>query len=299
MRINFVFGQVVSFESLAENTVALDGAVQGPKLDPKTRRYSFDHHADCIRLITLATCQQVFAAIFLGGLIVDNETTVVINELDADTILSVWLLKNPGRVNEPAVKELVDRVGYTDSHGPAFAPHWLHFQLSSWKKEDQTMAFLEKCLGLIDQFFAGELKEPAARPTRESIGFGWHPLKGWAEVQTQNGFGDLYKSGFLAGFLAEPQADGTVTYTVAKKSDLVDLPVGPSHVDRNADPASYRSDTVLGSLALLELEANPSQAHKANWGGGSSVGGSCRNEDKSASRLTPEQVLEVFKRFTK
>ena len=288
----------MSFDSLAHNTIAIDGAVQGPYLDPATRRYSFDHHANCVRLITLASCQQVFCALYLGGLIVDEETSVLINELDADTIMSVWLLQNADRVNEPRVKELTDRIGYTDAHGPAFAPHWLHFMLSSWKKEDQTMGFLEKAIVLIDQYFAGELKEPAARPTRESKGYAWHPLKGWAEVSSTSGFAGVYAAGFLAGFLAETQADGTITFTVAKKSDLVSCPVGPSHVDRNGDPSSYRADTVLGSLGLLEIEKNSSQVHKTNWGGGSSIGGGPRNEDKSGSRLTPEDVLAVFQRFT-
>jgi hypothetical protein len=89
-------------------------------------------------------------------------------------------------------------------------------------------------------------------------------------------------------------------YTIGKRSDLVPLAVGPGAIKR--PPTSnddYRSDTILGALALAELEANPEQSHAANWGGASSIGGGPRNTDGSQSRLKPEQVLEICRRFTR
>ena len=90
VKTNFVFGQVVDFGALAPNTIALDGAVQGPQIDAASRRFSFDHHAGCTRLVTLATCQQVALALELG-LVVDEATEVVINDLDADTVVGVFI----------------------------------------------------------------------------------------------------------------------------------------------------------------------------------------------------------------
>jgi len=300
MQINFVFGQVVDFATLNANSIALDGAVQGPQVDPANRRFSFDHHAGCTRLVTLATCQQVATAIKLG-LVVDESTEIVINDLDADTALAVWLLRNPERVDEPLIKELVERVGLTDSHGPIFAPHPIHRELAPayGSKEPQTLAMLEGFLAKLDQYASGTWQEPAARPERKSLGFGWSPKTGWVEVETATGFDGLYKSGFLAGVLYTDAPNGTRMYTVGKRSDLVPLPVGPGATVRPPKSVEdYRQDTILGALALAELEGNSEQSHAANWGGATTIGGGPRNPDGSQSRLTPEQVLEICKGFT-
>ena len=94
MKIRFDKGQVVPFEELQENSIALDGYVQGPQIDPATRRFSFDHHAGCLRLVTKATCEQVREALALG-LRVDDETTVYVNDIDGDTVAAVWLACPP------------------------------------------------------------------------------------------------------------------------------------------------------------------------------------------------------------
>ncbi|MFA5813048.1 MAG: hypothetical protein WC862_00850 [Patescibacteria group bacterium] len=300
-RINFVFGQVVDFANLPANSIALDGAVQGPQIDAVNRKFSFDHHAACTRLVTLATCQQVATAIRLG-LVVDEDTQVYINDLDADTSLSVWLLANPERVNEEKVKELVERVGLTDAHGPIFAPHDIHRELAPayGSKEPQTVAMLETFLVKVTQYANGEWQAPPARLERPSKGYAWSPKTCWQAVETKIGFDDVYNQGFLAGVLFTDAPNGTLMYTVAKRSDLVPLAVGPGATKR--PPTSlddYRKDTILGQLALKEIEVNPEQSHAANWGGASSVGGSPRNPDGSQSKLIPEQVLEICRRFAK
>ena len=301
MKINFVFGQVIDFANLPANSIALDGAVQGPQIDAVSRKFSFDHHTGCTRLVTLASCQQVATALRLG-LVVDDETQVFVNDLDADTSLSVWLLANPDRVNEERVKEIVEKVGLTDAHGPIFTAHPLHREIGPayGSKEPQTVAMLETFLVKITQYANGEWQAPPARPERPSKGYAWSPKLGWQAVETKTGFDDVYNQGFLAGFLFAEAPNGTLMYTVAKRSDLVSLSLGPGAVKR--PPTSlddYRKDTILGQLALLELETNSEQSHAANWGGASSIGGSPRNPDGSQSQLTPEQVLEVCRRFAK
>jgi len=59
-------GHQWTMDELPPRTIALDGAVAGPHLDPVHQRYSFDHHANCLRLITRASCEQVFDALLLG-----------------------------------------------------------------------------------------------------------------------------------------------------------------------------------------------------------------------------------------
>lgn len=305
--INFVFGQVLDFFSLNNNAIALDGAVQGPAVDAAARKFSFDHHAGCVRLVTLATCQQVAIAIRLG-LVIDENTEIVINDIDADTVLAVWLLLNSERVDEPRVKELVERIGLTDAHGPIFPPHAIHRELGpAWgSKDPQTLEMLEGFLAKVTAYANGTWQEPAARPERKSDGFGWSPKTGWVPVTQVTGFDAVYGKGLLAGVLYMPMAGDTLMYTVGKRSDLVPLSIGPGALVR--PPRSnddYRVDTILGALALAELEGNPEQSHAANWGGATTIGGSPRNEVEIegkkvnfGSRLTPEQVLAVCRSFT-
>ena len=64
----FVFsrGTTVKFKDLPDNSIALDGYVQGPAIDAGRRRFSFDHHSECIRMVTAATCEQVWTALKAG-----------------------------------------------------------------------------------------------------------------------------------------------------------------------------------------------------------------------------------------
>lgn len=50
---------------------------------------------------------------------------------------------------------------------------------------------------------------------------------------------------------------------------------------------------MLEALRRAELERNPAQDPRCNWGGGSTVGGSPRNPDGSGSRLLPQEVAAV------
>jgi hypothetical protein len=101
---------------LPRGWVALDGAVQGPILGDDQDRWSFDHHAGCHRLITLATCEQIRLALCLGFYF--NARKILVNDLDGDTLLSMWLIMNSGKANERTVRTLVRAVGTIDAHGP-------------------------------------------------------------------------------------------------------------------------------------------------------------------------------------
>jgi hypothetical protein len=129
------------------------------------------------------------------------------------------------------------------------------------------------------------------------MGLGWNQAEGWGKpFPLKDGFKCVYGAGFTAGITWMPAADGTWLYTVAKRSDFVQLAVGPGHVDRAANPAGYREDTLLGRLGLAELVKNPNQDPSTNWGGGSCIGGSPRikhPDGDRGSRLTPEEVIEI------
>ena len=300
MHIAFAFGQVLSFDNLSNNSVALDGAVQGPQADPTRRRFSFDHHAGCLRLVTLATCQQVAVAIELG-LVVDEATTVHINDLDADTVLSVWLLQKAAKghgddvVTQPRVRQLIDQVGRTDAHGPIFPFHPLHAALGpSWgDKAPQDLAMLEGFLAVLEAWYT-YAEEPKLRPARAGRGYALAAGDArWAAVETADGFGPLYAAGYLAAALVCPAADGSSMWTIGKRSDLVPLNLGPA--DTSEDRSGAYTAALLGELAKAEAAAGCPAA--ANWGGASSIGGSPRLPGGVGSRLAEEQVVAILNRF--
>ncbi|WP_250291150.1 hypothetical protein, partial [Frankia sp. CiP1_Cm_nod1] len=116
-------GLVVELRELPPYSIALDGVVQGPALDLRARRLSFDHHGACIRLVTTATCRQVTDALLLG--LDPRRYTVYVNDVDADTALAVALLAHPGWLAAASpvrgpVRRLVEAVAGRDAHGPAY-----------------------------------------------------------------------------------------------------------------------------------------------------------------------------------
>lgn len=302
MRIVFEKGNVIPFEQLPNNSIALDGYVQGPQVDPKNRRFSFDHHAGCLRLVTKATCEQVRESIILG-LPTGPEMTVYVNDLDGDTVLSIWLLQKPEMARADIVETLVRMVGLVDAHGPIIGAHPMHAQLTPpppWVKDSppQSLGMLQEMLDKLDGWFNGTYTPPIEGPAKDaSNGWGWSPQKGWFKVITHWGMSGFYSQGAVLGFLYNQLPDGTWMYTVAKASDLVAADLGPGSKVRPVTDVSQFENTILGELGRAEQLKNPSQSLAHTWGGGTSVGGSPRNADNSSSRLTPDEVLEVFKKF--
>jgi hypothetical protein len=296
MKITFDYGKVWQFEELPANSIALDGAVQGPRVEPATRRFSFDHHGGCLRLVTLATCQQVLTALKLG-LVVDAETTVFVNDLDADTVVSVWLLKNAD-VDFDAARlfSMVRCIGETDAHGPIFPPIALHKEITPpWgSKEPQNLALLDRYLSIVDRWIAGAMDAEPYAPPRPARGWALGREGGWVQVDSRDGFADLYAAGFFAAALVSPAADGSSMWTIGKRSDLVPLALGPA--DLSPARSGDYTDTILGQLAKLEATEH-GVASTANWGGGSSIGGSPRLPGGVGSRLVEAQVVEVLQRF--
>lgn len=290
----FEYGKVVPFTDLPAHSVALDGYVQGPQQDPTQYKFSFDHHAGCSRLVTLATCQQVAISLRLG-LCVNNIKLIFANDIDADTVMAVWLLLHPERLDQKHVRKLVDRIGMTDSHGPIFPPHPLHSQLGPrWgSKEPQTLEMLNGYLAVLDKWFeTGE--EPAPQPPRPGRGFALKATGNWEPVQTPDGFGPLYEQDYLAAALVTPANQASYTWVIGKRSDLVPLPIGPA--DGSKDRSGDYLPTLLGELARAEETKGVSS--KDNWGGGTSIGGSPRLPGGVGSKLSEAEVLDILNKFT-
>lgn len=295
-------GETVPFESLPRGSIALDGYVQGPYIDAERRGYSFDHHAGCIRHATLSTCEMALDAVRVG---LDPRGMIIrINDLDADTVLSVWVLLRPAASFDQGVAAAVRSAGRVDALGPGDPGPGL-FPCLRWALEPMLQAdaegrlrflddrayrgVLDACLERLDRWLdAGAPRQsarmqtslPSAEPTLETLHFG----QGWSLVHSSAGlgaFGAVYASGTHAAVVANTLDDGTTEYTVGKASEFV---------------AGFDVPGILAALARAELRSNPKQSPAHNWGGGSTIGGSPRNPDGSSSRLTWQQVVEVIER---
>jgi hypothetical protein len=288
MKLIIERGKTVPFDALPPWSIALDGYVQGPAFDNVRHRYSFDHHKGCIRLITTATCEQVRDAILLG--LRPERFTAYLNDVDTDTALAVWALRNPERLIEARVGHLIGCAGLLDAHGGAYplAHERRHLE---WIGEPETEArisgryeklsteelgqLLDEIAGRFELLLRGEVpRESELRAADARAEFTvLHRGENFAVVQAAHPhvLFDLYAQGIERVVTVRPLSDGSFAYTVAKKSDFVDEFDVPAILD-----------------ALGEVEPG--------WGGGSTIGGAPRNSDGSRSRLTPSDVFELVER---
>ncbi|MCK9878659.1 hypothetical protein MXD59_23330 [Frankia sp. Ag45/Mut15] len=295
-------GMTVTLAELPLRSIALDGVVQGPEFDVESQRFSFDHHGDCVRLVTSATCRQVLDAILLG--LEPSEFTVYVNDVDADTVLAVALLAYPEWLVQDGatptmVRRLVEVVGSRDAHGPAYpvADRALLARFAEAvalpvRRSGVTVAKMADDLtrGVAGvAALVGDLAEAMDRETRP--GFGdeqrvaldrpssafvvTHSGTGWAMATSDvDALDEGYARGFHRLVMWRGLDDGSTAYTVARRSDLVGgFPVGPAS----------RPGTILAALA----------AREPGWGGGTSIGGAPRHPDGRRSALSPSEVFHI------
>ncbi len=288
MKLVIERGKTVEFSQLAPWSIALDGYVQGPAFDNDRHRYSFDHHKNCIRLITTATCEQVRDAILLG--LNPERYTAYVNDVDTDTALAIWALRNPQRLKEPRIGYFINAAGLLDAHGGAY-PLVNERRQIEWVGEPETEARISGRYEKLDQAGLHRLVDEICDRFERLLGGeapGEDELRtsdvkaefttlrqgtGWTLVQAADPhvLFDLYEQGIERIVTCRPQSDGSRAYTIARKSDFVDC---------------FDVPRILAALAQVE----------PGWGGGSTIGGAPRNPDGSRSRLTPEQVFDIVER---
>lgn len=279
-------GVVVKSALMPTRSIALDGYCQGPSIDTVGERFSFDHHDECVRHVTRATCGQVLDALLLG--FDPSWYTAYVNDVDGDTALSVWLLENPSRVREPRVRALVEVVSAIDAHGPAYpaadpqladaffagamAPEIAARRNRTYATADLN-ALLRACVERITALIDGTLTLESKKKERSfEI---THRGTGWVMARSQDFVFDLlYAAGHTRAIAYQKQSDETIAYTVGKQSEFVSrFPVGPPSM----------AGTILHTLREREV----------GWGGGSTIGGAPRNPNGSRSRLTADAVFAI------
>lgn len=301
-KLNLVLelGHEWKFDELPPGSIALDGAVQGPQVDAAARRFSFDHHAGCIRLLTSATCRQVFDAMLLG--LDPDGLSVYVNDLDGDTVLSLWLLENAPRWRDRdavrRVRALVECVSTVDAHGPAYPvddPDLMRTfydgmlgEVSSERAAgypSKVQVVLRAALARLERWWEEGFasRSPAIPvPVTPEIA-----LQGtWVLATLPASGGDhvsataawLYERGHDRMVIGGLSAAGGWRYLLARRSDLVaGFPLDAFYRELNRREAEVRGSPLI-----------PGQT----WGGGSSVGGGPRLD----SVLDPHAVRDVIAR---
>ena len=279
-------GKVVSLKSLPPYSIALDGACQGPAIDSVNNRYSFDHHAGCLRFCTSSACMQTSDAIILG--LDPLKYTIYINDVDIDTVMSIWCLKNPDKCSDTKVRQLIEAVGKQDMHAGAYPLNGM-FKVVEWISAPQTdsirngdynklsdnglLTIMESMLHRVDKYIDGEaLNDIAAIELHGEFDIKKND-NGWILVESQDPhvYSALYRAGFSRIVLVTPLDDGSLAVSIAKKSDFVE---------------NFPNEKIYANLNKLEL----------GWGGGSSIGGAPRHEDGSRSKLSIDTIITVVNR---
>ena len=267
LKIVFAYGMTISHDQMEDGRIYLDGACRGPAIDNQRKAYSFDHHANCLRFATLATCQQVMTALELG--FDPSGLQVVLNGLDADSSLSLWLLRNPEKTQAPEVRTIVEHIGFVDAHGPVRPSVKLLSCLNRSPRIPQTIDMLWEDQNKIDMWFNGgddALPKPFSFPPCPA--FGLTQSGELLKFDTTDDFGTLYNAGCVVAVLIAEGPEGTKGYSIGKRSDFV----------------SYDIARFMTEMNKLE----------PGWGGGSTIGGAPRLEGGLRSSLSVEVVKRVF-----
>ena len=277
-------GKVWSIKELPPKSIAIDGAVSGPFIDNDKKVYSFDHHGNCIRHATSATCIQVLDAILLG--FDPTNFNLYINDIDHDTVLATALLTEPSFAKIDNVQNIVRTVGLIDAHGPAYPLQtkdkklfdlFNHYvmekfnQLKKYKEYGQCdlRELLFDCLENFDLMLENKYTEFKLKETEKAYTLTPPTNADWVMVKSANYvFNELYQEGYNKIVMWDLMPDGSYSYTVGKKSEFINFPI----------------KKILETLNKEE----------AGWGGGSTIGGAPRNSDGSRSKLNPEKLIEII-----
>lgn len=115
-------------------SIAIDGAVVGPSWITANHA-NIDHHADCARAATLASCEQTAELAETGALsrLTRSGTRPlrihVVGDVDGDVVLTVWVCRHPDLLSHPRVRRLLAFEGFVDRHFGLVVPDWARHQL--------------------------------------------------------------------------------------------------------------------------------------------------------------------------
>jgi len=282
INITYNWNTAITSDDMQPKSIYLDGSCRGFHIRHDIGSVSFDHHTGCVRSITYATCVQVLHAL-LQGFDVNLFEQVVVDDIDADTVVSLWLLLNPHKATDKDVQAFVRQIGYVDAHFTnGFVMHPLHPEINPFRTIERTEQLMNECLDKVTRYLndpeAYEFVPEKERQEFVSNGYGFKVVEGKliAEHKENVTFSDMYEEYKLV-LMYSPMQKGT-RFTIGKYSEFVMLADIP---------------TLLSKLARLELlDIYSNSAPTKNWGGSSTIGGSAMYADQNqGSVLSIDNVV--------
>jgi len=275
--------------------IALDGFVHGgPRFDEKRPALNLNHHEECDRLATRATCAQTLMVIRQGLFELFRsdkgpKANVYVSDCDEDVCVSWFLLKNQhwsAATMNPLLNRLVAMEDALDATAGAYPfpvdlpvlqeLAWIfepyrQFRLSGEIDKKNPIAYrsiIQDVECRIGQHLVGSGSTRSLDTRFDVIGGG----KGWKlvkETGTQARTG-MFAEGIRAYVSVRERPDGKYTYVLGRMSPFIPFDL----------TALYRS-----------LNAHEKRGALDCWGGSNTVGGSPR---VSGSSLTPEELTKVI-----
>ncbi len=293
---------------LGERVVMLDGAGQfAPLVDSTAQLYNFDHHRDCQRAFTLATCEQALVMVIKGLELDKGVWTLYANEPDLDTIFALWVLLNHRRVRNldtrgrDALLPLLRLEGAIDANGNDVA------EFCGLPRN-----LLRKTQAKLDGLFAKELAVKSGGEW-ETLDHYQYVIEMLSEIDQLiyrlEDFSDFVSVDKELGHVEIGQdrvavlvSDATGIYEVEKRLKkfwgerlgIVALAKDQRHwtLRRTASFAGIDLDLAYAKLNLLDRSVDGRPAEK-RWGGSDEIGGSPRPVGTALSAGEIAKILRL------
>lgn len=212
---------------IAPNMVYLDGAYRGTVLGrvfegEPALSWSFDHHAPGQeRFSTSATCQQVLSALLLGADLSTQD--IQVSSIDADSVLSLFMVLRPDVVKNHDFAALVREVAQVDANGPAAAdPGVEPYKLFSWLRPDRgeamsTELLLRKVESLVRAYEDKSIYDRAPAPKQDGTAITLTPAGDAIKLKVGKvSFGDVYETGAFGLLMGDKITIGKLPFAPVK-----------------------------------------------------------------------------------
>lgn len=282
-------------------SIALDGYVYGrPQVDVSGPWANYNHHEETDGLNTRATCGQIYLAIKQRFFELfkkngQNHVNIYANDCDQDVAHSIWLLKNPVRIDEPLILELTrmeDMMDVTSGSFPVNSDNKLLMKMAwifepytnartSGKLENMNGSQMEEVVNEIcDRITAFADKKGEQRQLDTSYelienGHGFIVIKETGPYSRYKIFGEEGHSAFVT---VKELGDGSYKYTFARLSEYVNFPLAKFY-------------DVLNQIEKLSSLFSDEMGKINCWGGSLINGGSPRF---SGSKIKPVEMARLL-----
>ena len=297
----------VDARRLGQRVVFLDGAGQfGPAVDNSQYFYNLDHHQDCLRAFTMATCEQALLVVLKGLELDRGDWTIYANEPDLDTVFAIWVLLNYRRVRtldetqRDAILPLIHLEGAIDANGFEIAEHCGLPQklLAAEKARLDALHAIELELKSSGGWGTADLAEYTRDMLLEIDKLVYHPgdFADYTSVEEVYGHVDVGRNR-----VAVVCRDGSGIYEVERRLKnawgdrlgLIALERAAGHytLRRTAAMVDIDLEEAYSKLNLLDPRVDGRPPSK-QWGGSDEIGGSPRPD---GTALTPSEIAKILK----